>query len=129
MSKIFTIIALTLILAGCDSSFLQEEDMGGGDETSTFPTDTKGDPASGEQIAYTWCTTCHATAAGRQGSDVGPAWSTIAVNREKTDDYLRVFLTNPHGQMQGISLTRQQINDVIAYIRTLGGRSNDPDSM
>ncbi len=120
MAHFYGIIALALILASCDPPFLVK-DTDGADNASAFRTDTTANPSAGELIAETWCSTCHATSPDRQGSDVGPAWSTIAADPEKTDDYLRGFLTNPHGQMQGISLTRQQIKDLIAYIRTLGG--------
>ncbi len=75
--------------------------------------------AEGEAIANSWCRSCHVTSADGAGADVGPTWVEIANNPEKTDFYLRAFLSNPHGQMEWISLTREQIREVIAYIRSL----------
>ena len=80
-----------------------------------------GDAASGEALAADWCTTCHATGMAANGSDVGPTWTAIAQDAEKTDDYLTAFLTAPHWPMENIELTRRQIDDLIAYIRTLEG--------
>ncbi len=114
------IAGLALFLEACNPTPVRQGDLSEADAQIIERGDTRGDPSSGEQIALTWCTPCHLTSAGQQGSDVGPTWSAIGNDPKKTDDYLRSFLTNPHGQMQGISLTRQQISDVIAYIRKLG---------
>jgi hypothetical protein len=34
-------------------------------------------------------------------------------------EQLRAFLTHPHGQMPDLSLTRSEIDDLIAYIESL----------
>jgi len=80
----------------------------------------RGTPAEGKRVADKWCINCHLTSSERvDGSDAAPTWVSIASDPNKTDTYIRSFLTNTHGEMQGISLSRQQISDVIAYIRTL----------
>lgn len=79
-----------------------------------------GTPSEGQKVAEKWCMSCHLTSSDKiDGSDAAPTWVSIAGDPDKTDTFIRSFLTNTHGEMQGISLSRQQINDVIAYIRTL----------
>jgi len=36
-----------------------------------------------------------------------------------TADQLRGFLSHPHGAMPDLSLTREEVDDLIAYINTL----------
>ncbi len=72
----------------------------------------------GGEIAERWCVECHATG-GAKAADVGPPFPDIA--RRQSPDYLRGFLTNPHlrGLMPPFDLSRQQIDDIIAYMQTL----------
>lgn len=73
----------------------------------------------GQELAQEWCQSCHATADQGPGVDVAPSWSSIANDPQKTDDYLRAWLSMPQGQMEHIALTSLQIKDLLAYIRTL----------
>ena len=41
------------------------------------------------------------------------------VKSARTADQLRAFLSHPHGAMPDLSLTRAEINDLVAYIETL----------
>ena len=75
------------------------------------------DPVSGRDIAGRWCAQCHLVDGGR-ASDA-PALPAIARDVSWTDDRLAAFLTKPHGRMQGFSLSRQEIDDLVAYIRSL----------
>ena len=77
------------------------------------------DPEHGEKIARRWCAACHVVAAdqNRASADV-PSFFDIA--RRKTNDDLTSFLTDPHPKMPDMSLTREEIADVAAYIRSLG---------
>lgn len=73
----------------------------------------------GRELAQEWCQTCHVTEEEKPGVDVAPPWASIANDPTKTDGILRAWLAMPQGQMAHIALTRQQINDVMAYIHTL----------
>lgn len=77
-----------------------------------------GSPERGAAVAAQWCSNCHVgEAAGRgHGSDAVPPLATVAL---RGDDWLRAFLTRPHGQMPDIALSIQEIEDVVAYLRTL----------
>ena len=75
--------------------------------------------AEGEKLATEWCQTCHAIREVDQQTDTAPPWSVVANDPEKTDSYLRAFLTMPQGPMKHISLTRQQIDNIIAYLKSL----------
>jgi len=78
------------------------------------------DGARGGQLARQWCANCHvigtppaATATIQQGP---PSFPTVAGHL--TGDQLRAFLTHPHPPMPDLSLTRSEIDDLIAYIET-----------
>jgi mono/diheme cytochrome c family protein len=76
------------------------------------------DVAQGEAIARQWCAACHIVAANQKqaSADVAP-FADVA--RRKTDAQLSDFLTDPHPKMPDMSLSRQEIADLVAYIRSL----------
>jgi len=77
------------------------------------------DASKGSQLAQQWCASCHVTG-GRPTGDIQqgpPSFPTIA--RARTADQLRAFLSHPHGAMPDLSLTRQEIDDLVGYIETL----------
>jgi mono/diheme cytochrome c family protein len=77
------------------------------------------DAAHGEQIARRWCAACHIVAADqKQASADVPSFSDIG--KRKTDGDLTSFLTDPHPKMPNMNLSRQEIGDLTAYIRSLG---------
>ncbi len=78
-----------------------------------------GGAKEGRDLAQEWCQSCHVTTNESAGADVAPSWSSIANDPQKTDAYLRAWLSMPQGQMEHISLTRTQINDLIAYFDSL----------
>ena len=75
------------------------------------------DVAEGERLARQWCANCHVidgsgpSAALPQGP---PSFRVAAGHLDPAE--LRAFLTRPHGQMPDLSLTRAEIDDLIAYI-------------
>jgi mono/diheme cytochrome c family protein len=76
------------------------------------------DATQGETIARRWCAPCHVVSPDqkRANADV----STFAdLARRKTDNQLADFLTDPHPKMPDLQLSRQQIADLVAYIRGL----------
>jgi len=75
------------------------------------------DAMRGQALAERWCANCHVT--DRSGTSTvqqgPPSFSSIGL----TSDQLRTFLTHPHGAMPDFALSRNEIEDVIAYIETL----------
>jgi len=115
MKHKLVVAVIVTVLVAC-----AEEREAQGDAGAAPVASVKGDATAGEAVAAAWCASCHSTAAADSaGTDVGPPWSIVAADPEMTDDYLTGFLTAPHGQMETLSLSRQQIRDLIAYIRTL----------
>ena len=79
---------------------------------------TKGNAAHGKIIAKRWCSACHSVASdqARANSDA-PPFASIA--RKKQASELKGFLTDPHPKMPNMSLSRSEIADIVAYIKTL----------
>lgn len=80
-----------------------------------------GDARTGQRLALTWCANCHQVAAGGPGpvNDAAPSLQSIARMTSTTSMSLRVFLQTPHSNMPDYRLTREQLDDVVAYILTL----------
>ena len=79
-----------------------------------------GDAPAGREIADRWCSACHLVAPDQQqaSADV-PSFMEIARAVEGDFAILEAFLIDPHPPMPDMSLTRQEIRDVIAYFATL----------
>ena len=79
-----------------------------------------GDAAAGKAIAEGWCASCHLVSPEQQTATTeAPPFETIA---ERTPDEiaaLAAFLADPHPPMPNLSLTRQEIRDLLAYISSL----------
>ncbi len=84
------------------------------------------DAQNGLVISKRWCASCHVVAADQKSASVDvPTFEDIA--RRKTEKKpLAVFLAEPHGKMPDMSLTRSEIDDIVAYIRSLGPATADP---
>ena len=78
-----------------------------------------GDPAKGVMLARTWCAGCHVVEPGGRGTDTAPPFMTIANDPKRSPDALRAWLTRPHPPMPNMNLTRAEIDDVVAYLRSL----------
>lgn len=77
------------------------------------------DPQAGYRLARAWCTSCHIVAPGEGGSDAAPPFETIANRPGLSEDGLRAWLADPHPPMPNLHLSRQEIEQVIAYLRSL----------
>ena len=76
------------------------------------------DPDHGKVIAQRWCAACHdVSLSQKQASADVPSFFYVARHMDKRD--LTSFLTDPHPKMPDMSLTRQEIDDLTAYIRSL----------
>jgi mono/diheme cytochrome c family protein len=82
-----------------------------------------GDPAAGRRLAETHCSSCHAIGPGGSGRIVPgvPAFADVAAMASTTQLALQAFLRQPHPPMPDIVLKPGEMDDVIAYILSLGG--------
>ncbi|WP_119169101.1 c-type cytochrome [Algihabitans albus] len=74
----------------------------------------------GEALSRQLCAVCHLvgeTASG--GSDAVPTFHAIANTPDMTEGRIRGFIYNPHPQMPSLQLPENQIDDIVAYIRSL----------
>ncbi len=78
------------------------------------------DAEHGEMLANQWCATCHAVAPGaKNANDQVPSFVAIAKRPGVTVERLRVWLQTPHPNMPNFDLSRQNVEDLIAYLRSL----------
>lgn len=77
-----------------------------------------GDPVHGGAIARRWCAACHVVASDQKTAQAdAPSFGDVA--KRRTDDKeLSVFLADPHPKMPDMHLSRREIEDIVAYIRT-----------
>jgi mono/diheme cytochrome c family protein len=81
-----------------------------------------GNPEAGWQLARRWCTSCHVVDEAGQGTDMAPAFPTIAREHARDEKWLRGWLMAPHPPMPNMSLSRGEIDDVIAYLKRLAAQ-------
>lgn len=77
-------------------------------------------PAKGKALAKQWCSSCHLVTPDQTSAKADvPPFMTIAKLPDEELERLSVFLIDPHPKMPNFNLSRQQITDMIGYIRTL----------
>jgi cytochrome c2 len=81
-----------------------------------------GNPENGLRLARQWCTGCHVVEPAGRGGDSGPPFHEVANWPDRTEATMRAWLTTPHPPMPNLSLSRGEINDIIAYLDSLQGR-------
>lgn len=81
-----------------------------------------GDPARGQALANIWCASCHLVDPNGTGKDTAPPFPKIAKQGLPDQDEARAFITAPHPPMPNFDLTREQIDDIVAYLNSLAGR-------
>jgi mono/diheme cytochrome c family protein len=82
-----------------------------------------GDATRGAQLAQRQCAECHLTRDTPSGTRPAvpegvPTFHAIANDPRITDLGLQAFLQTPHATMPNIVLSRREIDDAIAYIRS-----------
>lgn len=78
-------------------------------------------PDRGHELALRLCAQCHAVERGSTGpamADV-PSFAAIAARPNATAEHLAGRIIVPHPEMPGVSLTRQELRDIIRYIMNL----------
>lgn len=80
-----------------------------------------GDAPSGHRLATLWCGNCHVvdTETKTATSTGAPSFPAIARKKDLTPMSLNVFLQTPHHRMPDLHLSREEIDDVIAYLLRL----------
>lgn len=79
-------------------------------------------PEQGKAIAQRWCAACHQVSAEQTTASAdAPSFMTIAQMRATPSALVALegFLADPHPVMPDMSLTRQEIRDLVAYIGSL----------
>jgi mono/diheme cytochrome c family protein len=80
-----------------------------------------GDPVAGHRLSETWCTNCHIVSGTQsQAASTGaPSFRAVAAQKAVTPMALSAFLQTPHHRMPDLHLSREEIDDVSAYILSL----------
>ena len=85
-----------------------------------FEASAAGSAAVGKVLATTWCSSCHLVSAEQQTATTeAPPFESVARRSEDEIAALALFLADPHPPMPQMSLTRQEIQDLLAYIASL----------
>jgi mono/diheme cytochrome c family protein len=84
-----------------------------------LPAKAQGDPEHGRVLTRTWCTSCHVVDLEGRGADAGPALPALLGDGQRTADEIRGWLAAPHPPMPNFDLTRQEIEDIVAYLESL----------
>jgi mono/diheme cytochrome c family protein len=78
------------------------------------------DAAKGGELARRWCAACHLVAADQERAPtVAPPFATIGKRPDFDAKQLAQSMLTPHPQMPDRGLSREQAEDITAYIRTL----------
>ena len=86
------------------------------------PARAQGDPEVGRELALRWCTSCHVVDLEGHGADAGPALPALLGAGQRTPDELRGWLAAPHPPMPDFDMTRQEIEDIVAYLESLAAQ-------
>jgi len=83
-----------------------------------------GDATAGRHLAENWCGSCHVPgpAASRGVSNGVPTFAAIGKMPSTTRMSLRAFLQTPHARMPDLHLSRDEVDDLAAYILSLRKR-------
>ena len=84
--------------------------------------DLPGDPAAGAELARDVCAACHVVSEEQLiDPAIGPSLLEVAEHPATTALSLRAFLQTPHPTMPNLILTREETDDIIAYLLALKG--------
>ena len=77
------------------------------------------DIEAGQRLTQQWCTGCHVVGNGTRGTDSAPSLPVIAQRAGQDRAWLKAWLTAPHPPMPNLSLSRQEIDNITAYLDSL----------
>ncbi len=76
------------------------------------------DAEAGRLLAGRWCSACH-TVEPSSGADQAPTFEAIARDPSRSSDWVRAWLMLPHPAMPDMTLSRSEIDAIIAYLQSL----------
>jgi len=75
------------------------------------------DAANGEKLAKRWCAACHVVASDQKNGDTQvPPFSAIAMMPGFDAAKLALYLLLPHPKMPDMQISRDEADDLAAYI-------------
>jgi mono/diheme cytochrome c family protein len=77
----------------------------------------RGDEARGRRLALAWCSNCHAMEPNAKRTGDTLTFAEIARKPANSENALRAFLQTAHAGMPDWQLTRDEIDDLVAYIQ------------
>jgi mono/diheme cytochrome c family protein len=86
---------------------------------ASTPVLAEGNAPAGKRLSQRWCASCHQVEPKGPAKDTAPPFAALGVQKGKDPGWIRAWLVNPHPPMQGINLSRQQIDDIVAYLQSL----------
>lgn len=78
--------------------------------------------ALGHALARQWCAACHQVEAGATANDAVPSFLALARDPAVSEGGLKAWLADPHPPMPNPSLSRAEIDALVAYLLSLRGR-------
>jgi cytochrome c len=81
-----------------------------------------GNAEAGRALAERSCVSCHTSAKSNVASDSAPPLAELMRRAGRTPGTLRAWLSDPHPPMPNLSLTRTEIDNLVAYLTTLQPR-------
>jgi len=78
-----------------------------------------GDRDAGSSLVRKWCSGCHIVDSSGEGTDAAPPFQSIAQDHGKDQTWLRAWLVAPHPTMPDLNLSRDEIDDIVAYLSSL----------
>ena len=97
-----SIVSVTLVLSSMDVAL------------------STGIASEGEKIAVQWCASCHIVSEDQETALAdAPSFKHIASRYESRLAAFGAYLADPHPAMPNLSLTRSEIQDLLAYIGSL----------
>jgi mono/diheme cytochrome c family protein len=85
------------------------------------PVRAQDDADVGRELARRWCTACHVVDREGTGADAGPALPS-ALAGERSAEEIESWLADPHPLMPNLDLSREEIDDIMAYLQSLTGQ-------
>jgi mono/diheme cytochrome c family protein len=86
------------------------------------PVRAQGDPDAGRELARRWCTACHVVDREGTGTDAAPALPSLLAGKRRSAEEIEGWLADPHPPMPNLDLSRQEIDNILAYLQSFTGQ-------
>ena len=85
----------------------------------SFAAAAPSDVAAGKELFSRSCSACHAQNGAQDAADTAPPLSFMARESKERPEFIRGRLMNPHSPMPGFMLSRQQVDNIVAYLSSV----------